>query len=69
MRQKNWRVVFVGCGLLVLAIAFFFGMVGTAAKSADPAALMRIVGQVSGVVGSIGVLMIAVGLIGVRRRT
>ena len=64
MRKRNWRVVIVGIVLIVLAVLFFFFMMSMAPKSNDPAALMRTVGTVSGVVGGVAIVMIAVGLIG-----
>jgi succinate dehydrogenase hydrophobic anchor subunit len=64
MRQKNWRVMIVGGVLLVLAAAFFLFMMTIAPKSNDPAALMQIVGQVSGAVAGLSVVMIVFGLIG-----
>jgi TRAP-type mannitol/chloroaromatic compound transport system permease large subunit len=64
MRRKNWRLVIVGVVLVLLSIGFFVLMLGMAPKSNDPAALMRTVGQVSGVVGGLALVMIAVGLIG-----
>ena len=67
MRQKNWRVAIVGIVLLVAAPAFFFFFLSMAPKSNDPAALMQTVGQVSGVVGAIGLVMLLFGLIGKKR--
>lgn len=64
MRQKNWRVVIVGAVLLVLAAGFFLFMMTLAPKSNDPAALMQIVGQVSGAVAGLSLVMIVFGLIG-----
>ena len=64
MRQKNWRVVIVGGIVIVLAIGFFLFMMGLAPQSNDPQALMEIVGQVSGVVSAIGIIMIIFGLVG-----
>lgn len=64
MRRKNWRIVSVGCVLLVLAVLFFFYMLSIAPQSNDPSALMQVVGQVSGVVGGIGAFMVLFGLIG-----
>ena len=64
MRNKNMRVVYTGIVLVVAAIGFFFYMSGMAPRSNDPKALMEIIGQVSGVVVGIGVVMIAFGLIG-----
>jgi len=66
MQRKNWRLVTVGVVLIVLAIAFFFGMETMAAKSSDPVAMMRTVGQAAGVVSGLSLAMIAVGLIGRR---
>jgi hypothetical protein len=67
MRHKNWRVTIVGGVLALLAIAFFFVMMTMASKSNDPAALMRTVGQVSGAVGGIGIIMSVFGFIGTKK--
>lgn len=64
MRRKNRRIVIVGFVLIVMAIAFYFFMLSIASKSNDPATMMRTVGQVSGVVGGISVVMVIIGLIG-----
>ena len=64
MRHKNWRVVIVGFVLIFLAVAFYLFMLSMASKSNDPAALMRTVGTVSGVVGGLSLAMIIIGLIG-----
>ena len=64
MRQKNWRLVIVGGVLVVLAVGFFLFMMGIAPRSNDPAALMTTVGQVSGAVGGLSLVMIVIGLIG-----
>ena len=64
MQRKNSRLIVVGLVLVALAAAFFFYMLSIASKSNDPKALMQIVGQVSGVVGGIGIVMSVVGLIG-----
>jgi hypothetical protein len=64
MRRKNWRVVVVGFVLIVIAPAFFVGMLGVAPRSNDPVALMQTVGQVAGVVGRLGLVMLIVGLVG-----
>lgn len=66
MRRKNWRVVIVGVAPIVLSIGFFVFMLGVAPKSNDPEALMRTVGQVSGVVSGISLVMIVFGLIGTK---
>lgn len=66
MRQKNMRLVVTGAAAMVLAVGFFVGMGTLAPKSTDPVALMQIVGQVSGVVGGIGLVMMVFGLIGRR---
>ena len=64
MRQKNLRVIIVGAVLIALAVLFFLVMLSIAAKSNDPAALMQIVGTVSGVIAALGIAMLVIGLIG-----
>jgi hypothetical protein len=67
MRQTNWRLVVVGVVLIILATGFFLYMMGMAPSSNDPKALMQTVGQVSGVVGGLSLVMVIVGLIGKKR--
>ena len=62
MQNRKMRLVITGIVMLVAAAGFFFYMMGMAPKSNDPRALMQTVGQVSGVVGGIGVVMLLVGL-------
>ena len=64
VRHKNWRLVIVGAVMIVAAILFFVGMKTTAPSSNDPIALMQTVGQVAGVVGAIGLVMLMFGLVG-----
>jgi len=65
MRQRNWRLIIVGLVLLAVAVGFFlFAQTDMAPKSNDPVAMMRTVGQVSGGVGGISIIMIIFGLIG-----
>jgi hypothetical protein len=64
MRKRNWRLVAVGVLLLALAILFFLAMRDMAPWSNDPTTLMRTIGQVSGAVGGISIVMIVFGLIG-----
>ena len=64
MRRKNWRMVIGGFIFLVFALGFFFFMLSIAPSSTDPVMVMRTVGNVSGVVGGLGLVMIIVGLIG-----
>ena len=66
MRRKNWRLVIVGLVMIVLAGGFMLFMMSIAGRSTDPAALMRTVGQVSGVVGGLGLAMALFGYIGRR---
>ena len=66
MRRRNWRLIAVGTVLLVLAVLFFLSMRDMTLWSNDPVALMRTVGEVSGVVGGISLVMIVFGLIGRR---
>ncbi|MBV9220865.1 MAG: hypothetical protein JO163_04290 [Methylobacteriaceae bacterium] len=64
MRRTNWRLVMVGIVLIAAAAAFFFGMSGMAPRSNDPVALMQTVGQVSGAVAGLSIVLIIFGLIG-----
>ena len=64
MRKKNWRLIAVGLVLLVLAVLFFLNMRDMTPWSNDPVALMRTVGEVSGAVGGLSLVMIVFGLIG-----
>jgi hypothetical protein len=64
MRKRNWRLIAVGAVLLVLAVLFFLSMRDMTLWSNDPVALMRTVGEVSGAVGGVSLVMIVFGLIG-----
>jgi hypothetical protein len=64
MRRRNWRLVIAGLVLAVLAAGFFLYMMGMAAKSTDPVEMMKTVGQVSGGVGALGLVLAVFGLIG-----
>lgn len=64
MRRRNWRFVTTGFLFIILAAGFFFFMSLMAPQSTDPAEMMRIVGQASGVVIGISVVLIILGLIG-----
>jgi hypothetical protein len=64
MRQKNMRLVIVSVVLMLAAPAFFVFFLSIAQKSNDPVTLMQTVGQVSGVVGALGLFMLVFGLIG-----
>ena len=61
-------MVIVGAVLIVLAAAFFLLMAAVSPKSNDPAALMQTVGQISGVLVGLGLVMMIFGLIGKRQR-
>jgi TRAP-type mannitol/chloroaromatic compound transport system permease large subunit len=50
--------------LIVAAAGFFLFMMGMASRSNDPRAMLETVGQVSGAVGGIAVVMVLFGLIG-----
>ena len=67
MRRRNLRVVVVGAVVIVLAAVFFLVMVAISPQSNDPAALMQTVGQVSGVLVGLGIVMMVFGLIGRRQ--
>ena len=66
MRRKNWRLVIVGVVLIAASAGFFFYMGTMAPRSNDPVALMQTVGQVSGAVGAIALLLVVFGMIGKR---
>jgi len=68
MRERKWRLAIVGAIMIVAALAFFAGMLNMAPRSNDPVALMQTVGQVSGVVGALGIVMIVLGVIGKKRK-
>lgn len=64
MRRRNWRFVITGLLFIFLAVGFFVIMLGVAGQSNDPAEVMRIVGQASGIAIGISVALIIAGLIG-----
>ena len=64
MRRRNWRVAITALVLILLALGFYFFMLSVASTSTDPAALMRTVGMISGVVVGVSLVMILLGLIG-----
>ena len=64
MRQRNIRLVIVGSGLLLAALAFFMFMLSIASRSTNPVELMQTVGTVSGVVGGLAIAMVVMGLVG-----
>jgi hypothetical protein len=57
----NLRVVISGAVMIVLALGFFFYMTSFIPRSNDPAGMMREVGEVSGAVGAIGLVMMLFG--------
>jgi hypothetical protein len=63
----NKRVVATGALMIVIAAGFFLYMMTLAPRSNDPAAMMRTVGQVSGAVGAIGLVMVVYGALTRRR--
>jgi hypothetical protein len=66
MRQRNWRLIVVGVALFGAATGFFLYMGTLAPKSNDPAVMMQTVGQVSGVVCGVALVMLLFGVIGKR---
>lgn len=52
--------------MIVLAVVFYLFMMGMASSSTDPQELMRIVGQVSGVVIGLSLAMIIYGFVGTK---
>jgi hypothetical protein len=63
-RRRNWRLVGAGLLLWVLSLVFFLWTGAMASKSTDPAELMRISGQVSGVASGLGFFLVVLGLVG-----
>jgi hypothetical protein len=63
----NKRVVATGAAMIVLAIGFFLYMLTFAPRSNDPATMMQTVGEVSGAIGAIGLVMIVAGALRRRR--
>jgi hypothetical protein len=53
-----------GVIFMIAAAAFFLGMMKEIPRSTDPAGMMQTVGQVSGVVGAIGLALVIAGLAG-----
>ena len=66
MRRKNLRLVMAGGVLLVFAIGFFLAMMSLAPRSNDPVELLRIAGQVSGVLIGLSIAMIVGGQVGTK---
>jgi hypothetical protein len=64
MRRPNWRLVLTGILLIVMALVFYFIMLGSAPSSTDPVALMKLVGSISGGAIGLSVVFILLGLIG-----
>jgi hypothetical protein len=64
MRHKNLRVTLTGALMILLAAGFFTYMTTLAPRSNDPVEMLRTVGQVSGAVAGLGLVMILYGLIG-----
>jgi hypothetical protein len=64
MRTRNTRFIVVGAVMIGAAVGFFLYMASIAGSSNDPAALMQTVGQVSGIGGGIGAVMIVLGALG-----
>jgi hypothetical protein len=64
VRQKNWRLIIGGLVFMVFAGAFFWITAGQMGQSTDPSGMMTEAGQVSGVVGTIGVGLFVAGLFG-----
>ena len=65
-RAINWRFVVVGAVLVTAAGGFFLGGASFMGRSNDPASMMQTVGEVSGAVAAIGVVLALLGLLGKR---
>lgn len=64
MRRRNWRVVFTGLGLAILAVVFYFIMLTVAPQSMDPVEVMRLTGSASGTAIGVSIVIIIIGLVG-----
>lgn len=64
MRKRNWREIYTGLVLLIVAIGFFFFMMAIARASNDFETATHTAGAISGLAIAFGVFMIAKGLIG-----
>jgi hypothetical protein len=67
MRGKNWRLIVVGAVLLAAAAGFFLYMLSIQHRSNDPAAMMQTVGMVSGGIAGLALIMLVLGLLGIRK--
>jgi hypothetical protein len=63
----NVRVIVTGAVMIVAALAFFFYMGTFAPKSNDPVGMMQTVGEVSGFVGALGLVMMIFGALKKKR--
>lgn len=63
-KPKNCRMIVGGVVFLIGAICFFMVMMRAAPHSNDPVGMLQTVGQVCGVVGTIGAGLIVAGLLG-----
>jgi MYXO-CTERM domain-containing protein len=63
----NKRVIAIGAAMTALGIGFFLYMLTLAPRSNDPTAMVQAVGEASGGVGAIGLVMIVVGAFRRRR--
>ena len=61
------RVIATGVVMIAAALGFFFYMETFMPRSNDPAAMMQTVGEVSGFVGALGLVMILFGIFRRRR--
>lgn len=64
MRQIKWRAIIGGVLFMIFAVAFYFIMLANVGRSTDPQEMMRLVGQISGFVFGLSIVLIIIGLIG-----
>ena len=64
MREKNWRLIVSGPLFIAGAVACFWIMTAQMARSTDPGGMMRDVGQVCGLVATVGLALLVAGLLG-----
>jgi hypothetical protein len=63
----NVRVIATGVVMIAAALGFFFYMETFMPRSNDPTGMMQTVGEVSGFVGALGLVMILFGIFRKRR--
>jgi Ni,Fe-hydrogenase I cytochrome b subunit len=63
MLSINVRVVVTGAVVVLLAVGFFLGMATLTPKSNNPVAMLWTVGDASGVLSAVGIVMMIYGIV------